>query len=89
MRLDDVLGARRDQFAAGRERLGQLQAVFDEAFGKEVCVLRQTTRGLTVYVTAAGQAQVIQLQKHTITKQLQGIDPDIRSVRIVIGKPRD
>lgn len=86
MRLDDVLGNRRQQFEAGRSKLAGLQALFDQAFGEGTCEVIQKTVTLVVYVDSSGLANQVQMQKHTLTKAIQEVEPIIRTVRIVIGR---
>lgn len=87
--IADVLGEQRNRYDKGRTTLAKIQAIFDTAFGMEVCLVKLSQASLVVYVRSAGLASEVQMQKHHLVAQIQAIEPSVRMVRITIGLPRE
>ena len=86
--INDLLAEQRSRFNEGRTTLAKIQAIFDAAFGPGVCLVKLSQVSMVVYVKSAGLATEVQMQKHMLVKDIQAVEPDIRSVRIAIGLPR-
>jgi hypothetical protein len=85
--LADLLGDQKQRFNDGRDSLARLQALFDTAFGAQNCLVKLSQKSLVVSVRSAGLASEVQMQKHTLIKEIRAVVPEVNSVRISIGLP--